>query len=282
MVRLFRRSLYSVAVLLLTAPMCSAADITIPLDDGIILIQNARLTWDGYVNVPGLSFTLRNRTSSPWDKLRIAFEVDARCNGEQEHWSRTEETFLGWMGDPSVQNVSLSEAGKEKVSLTVREFSRVMLFPQGKVAGCEPETIRATLLEAQNSKVRIGAGYRIDLEKQRADDAAARIEAEQIAAKEQAERDRVAAEEQAKKDAASAARQKRLAAERAKQQEEERVRNAKVRAEQDAKAAEEQRRVRTACGTVYQNTADKKIKDLTVREEQQVRACQALGLYPPQ
>src|SRR5690348_11824953 len=45
--------------------------------------------------------------------------------------------------------------------------------------------------------------------------------------------------------------------------------NAKARAEQDAKAEEEQRRVRTACGTVYQNTADKKTKDLTVREEQQ-------------
>ena len=56
----------------------------------------------------------------------------------------------------------------------------------------------------------------------------------------------------------------------------------KVKAEQDAREAEERRKVRAACSTIYQNTADKKIKDLTVREEQQVRACQGLGLYPPQ
>lgn len=120
------------------------------------------------------------------------------------------------------------------------------------------------------------------MEKQRVEESAARFERWQAALKEQAERDRVAAEEQATKDAATAARQKRLAAEQAKKRVEEYVRNSKARADQDAKAAEEQRRVRTACTTIYQATADKKIKDLTVREEQQVRACQALGLYPPQ
>lgn len=45
--------------------------------------------------------------------------------------------------------------------------------------------------------------------------------------------------------------------------------------------AEEQGKVRAACRQVYDKTADKKVGDLTVREEQQVRACQALGLYPP-
>jgi hypothetical protein len=39
---------------------------------------------------------------------------------------------------------------------------------------------------------------------------------------------------------------------------------------------------RATCSAVYRNTADKKVGDLTVKEEQQVRACQALGLYPPQ
>ena len=107
-------------------------------------------------------------------------------------------------------------------------------------------------------------GERIDLEKQRADAAAAEFERERVAAKEQAERDRIAAEKQAKEDAAEAARQKRLAAERKKEQ-----------AEEDAQKAEEQRKVRAACGVIYQNTADKKIGDLTVREEQQVRECQA-------
>jgi hypothetical protein len=36
-----------------------------------------------------------------------------------------------------------------------------------------------------------------------------------------------------------------------------------------------------ACASVYQATIDKKVKDLTVREEQQVQACQVLNLYPP-
>jgi hypothetical protein len=42
------------------------------------------------------------------------------------------------------------------------------------------------------------------------------------------------------------------------------------------------RNIRAACSAVYKDTADKKIRDLTVKEEQQVRNCQALGLYPPQ
>ena len=39
--------------------------------------------------------------------------------------------------------------------------------------------------------------------------------------------------------------------------------------------------VRKACQTVYDATADKKLVDLTVREEQAVRDCQKAGLYPP-
>jgi hypothetical protein len=81
---------------------------------------------------------------------------------------------------------------------------------------------------------------------------------------------------------AEATRQRRLAAERKTKQAEDDARHAKVKAEQDARAAEERRQIRVACGALYQKTADKKIGDPTVREEQQVRACQALGLYPPQ
>jgi flagellar biosynthesis GTPase FlhF len=70
------------------------------------------------------------------------------------------------------------------------------------------------------------------------------------------------------------ARQKRLAAERKKAA-------AEAKAKQDAAEAEERARARAACEVVYRETADTKLKDLTVRQEQQVRACQALGLYPP-
>jgi hypothetical protein len=259
-------------------------DITLPLEDGSILIQNPQLQMDRYaVAEPALSFTLRNRTSTPWTKLKLQFEIDARCNVGHRHWSRTEETFLGWMGDPAVQNVNLSEEGKEKVSLTVRAYSGRMLFPQGRVDGCRVETIKATLVGAENSRVRFDGvtGTRIDLEKQRAEEAAAKTEQERIAAEKQAELDRIALNAEAKRDAAEAARQKRLAADRRKKQAEEDARYAQAKAEQDAKEADERRKIRAACSVIYEKTAEKKIRDLTVREEQQVRACQALGLYPP-
>jgi len=235
------------------------------------------------VAVPGLSFTLRNRTSSPWTKLKLRFEIHAICNGEQKHWDRTEETSLGWLGDPAFQGTE-DIALREKGSWTVRDYTDRMVFPQGRVAGCANETISATLLEAENSKVRIDGytGERIDLEKQRASEAAAQAEQERIAAKERVEHERAAAEEQKKKGAAQAMREKRLAAERKRKEVEESAREAKVQAAQDAKDAEARMKVRAACKTIYQNTADKKTKDLTVREEQQVRTCQGLGLYPPQ
>jgi len=101
----------------------------------------------------------------------------------------------------------------------------------------------------------------------------------------EAEKQRVAAEEQAavdrKKAIAEAARRKRLAEEQKKKDIERDARIAKSRAEEEAKAAEERRNLRANCTVIYQNTIDTKVKDLTVREEQQVRACQVLGLYPP-
>jgi hypothetical protein len=86
-----------------------------------------------------------------------------------------------------------------------------------------------------------------------------------------------AAETQAKTDAAEAARREQQAGERRRRQAEADAREARAKAEQVTKAAE----VRLACAVIYRNTADKKISDLTVKEEQQVRACQALSLYPP-
>jgi hypothetical protein len=56
---------------------------------------------------------------------------------------------------------------------------------------------------------------------------------------------------------------------------------AKAKNEQDAKDAAERQKIRIACGAIYRSTIDKKVRDLTVREEEQVRSCQALRLYPP-
>ncbi len=83
------------------------------------------------------------------------------------------------------------------------------------------------------------------------------------------------------KRAVETARRRKLAEERKQQAAKDTARAAKFKAEEDDKAAEERRKVRVACAAVYQATIDKKVKDLTVREEQQVRACQVLNLYPP-
>jgi hypothetical protein len=59
----------------------------------------------------------------------------------------------------------------------------------------------------------------------------------------------------------------------------------RIKAERDAAEAEQQKRMkaklREACGSVYKNTIDKKINDLTVRESDEIKTCRALGLYPP-
>jgi len=77
--------------------------------------------------------------------------------------------------------------------------------------------------------------------------------------------------EQDAKDAARAEQERRdaVAAATAKQQA---LAAAKKREEERAKA-------RAACASIYGQTANKKLSDLTVAEEQSVRACQALGLY---
>jgi colicin import membrane protein len=140
---------------------------------------------------------------------------------------------------------------------------------------------------AKNSKLHIDAvtGERIDLEKQRQDAEAAKAEQERQAAIERDKADKAAVEQDKKEWAAAkveAAKRKRLVAEQKKKQDEADLRDAKTKAEEDAKAAEKQRKVRAACTEIYKNTIDKNVKDLTVREEQQVAACQLVGLYPPQ
>jgi hypothetical protein len=142
----------------------------------------------------------------------------------------------------------VTSLGWAKEGPVSKEYTDTVFSLVGKVEGCNTEIIKASLVLAENSKTRINGltGERVDLEKQ-------------------------LREVKAKQDAAEAARRKRLASEQKRKQ-----------AGEDAKAAEERRRIRAACSAIYQNTADMKISNLTVKEEQQVRTCQALGLYPPQ
>ena len=54
---------------------------------------------------------------------------------------------------------------------------------------------------------------------------------------------------------------------------------AKAKAAADAKFTEERAATRAACSLIYDKTVDRKVSDLTVRETQQVQACQMLGFY---
>jgi flagellar biosynthesis GTPase FlhF len=242
-------------------------DITLPLDDGSILISRATFIRDSQYTdskIPELLFLIANHTSSPWRTLKLQFDIGGLCNGEPRQWTLPVVTSLGW-----AKEFTVSKEYKDTV------FSLV-----GKVDGCKAEIIKASLVLAENSKTRINGltGERVNLEKQ-LQELKAKQNAEAAA---QAEEERQAAAAQAKKDAAEAARRKRLAADQKRKQAEADARYAKMKAEEDAKAAEERRKIRSECSSIYQNTADKKVSNLTVKEEHQVRACQALDLYPPQ
>lgn len=231
-------------------------DIAIPLEGGNILIRDARFELGSHTAfLPELSFTIRNSTSSGWD-LKLRLDITGRCKGgkgDARQWSRTVMFSL-----KQTQVEPYLDTGHPLV---------------GEREGCVLEKMDAALLSAENRNLRIDGitGERVDYRKQR-----------EIAAEAQAKIDAVEAEAQAKIDAAAAARHKRLAAEQKRKQAEADARYVTIKAETDAKAAEEQRKIRAACTVIYQKTVDMKVKDLTVREEQQVRACQALSLYPPQ
>ena len=226
-----------------------ADDITIPLDGGRLVIRDAQfIRLNSYgLDIPELSFLMTNETSSAWLAIRLKFDIGGICNFEVHHWSFTADVAIGYLPDRPV----------------IKTYAETIIPLMRKVDGCKTVTIKASLVIAENSKVRINGvtGERVHLSKKE-------------------ERRNTTAQREAE-----AARQKRLVAERdariAKDRADADAKAAKDRWDADAKAAEEKRRLRANCMVIYQNTIDRKVKDLTVREEEQVRACQVLGLYPP-
>jgi hypothetical protein len=244
-------------------------DITIPLHDGtIVLIDPQFIRVNEYGSyVPELSFRMRNQTSTWWRSINLQFEMGGFCKGEVRQWSRLVMTSLGWKLD-------------EQFTKNYRDSSIPLV---GKVDGCRTEIIKAVLVLAENEKLHIDgvASEPVDLGEQ----------LREIKTKRDAEA-RIAAEEQARKDAAEVAKYEAEDAQRKKKDAEDAARYAKERAKAEAteaarqkqlgaEAAQERARLRAACAVIYKNTADKKMGDLTVKEDQQVKACQALGLYPP-
>jgi hypothetical protein len=249
-----------------------------------------------------LSFRLVNQTPFIGSDLapgldsmvRIALQADGSCEGKPMQWT----SDSNWLRPHNFKHYD----NFWKTNSSIAEDTT-----------CEVKTFSGTLVldadSAMADRYTLSLPFRIDvvgerlnsntlifhvkdripqiLAKQAADKLAAdKAQAEQEARSAiEAERQRVAAEEQAvidrKKAIAEAARRKRLAEEQKKKDAELNARLAKYRAEKEAADAEERRILRANCTVIYQKTIDKKVKDLTVREEEQVRACQVLGLYPP-
>ena len=100
---------------------------------------------------------------------------------------------------------------------------------------------------------------------------------EQIAKQEQDNAEEVAAqrEKQRQLDQENERLRKQREAKIAKEEAAQRAADAAAR----IKRAEENRRIAANCHTVYLATADKKIGDLTVREDELIKACRAVGMY---
>src|ERR1035437_4503372 len=192
------------------------------------------------------------------------------------------------------------------VSVTHKD-SVIPLF--GKVDRCHADSIAAKLVIAENAVIRIdgATGERIDLKAKseaeraareaeianraerirvavqaRAEKEAVEAETKRLADEAEAETQRLAAEAEAKKVADAEAKRKSLMAEQKKKDTEQHARNLKRIAELNAEIAIELQPARAVCAEVYRNTSDKKLRDLTVKEAEQIRRCQSADMYPPQ
>lgn len=246
----------------------AAVEITIPLNDGKLVISEVQLIGPSRTKaVPELSFVITNHTSESWESITLQFDAEGDCEFASIAREWTAEVRL-----------SLNHSTEAPYSTSYRRSIPSLL---GEMNGCTVKDIKATLLFADNVNWRITTtGERIGKEARRREMEADRkaAEAERAA---QAEQERIQAEAAATKAATESARQKRLAAERKKREAEAEAAYQRARTAEETKAAEERRRIRAVCALIHQSTANKNIADLIVKEEQQVRACQTLGLYPP-
>jgi hypothetical protein len=177
-------------------------------------------------------------------------------NNAKEPWTSLSLHFdIGGFCKGEVRQWSFSLAVSPSTDWTNKWFKQNVESLRLKLQGCRAELIKARIGEGVDGVV-LSTN---EIEEHRTKREAEEAEEKQIAAEERERK----AELQAKHDAAEAAHKKRL------------------EEEQRKKDAEESRRLRATCTLLYKTTVDKKVSDLTVGEEQRVRACQSLGLYPP-
>jgi uncharacterized tellurite resistance protein B-like protein len=223
---------YVTIALAFTAVMY-ADDITIPLDNGSIVVENPKFIRDNGFgrNVPELTFTLANHTSNAWMSIDLLFNIKYICNGEAHQRSQAVKTGLGWAKDAPIK----------------RELAILLT---GEVDACETESIKAMLVAAtslNNVRIEGTAGWQGGRTEPENAAGRTRLTDQQESAKEGEEQtgqaaadttqDRQAAEDRAK-NAAKAARRKRLAAEQQRKQAEADAQLARMKAAEDKRAAE--------------------------------------------
>lgn len=260
------------------AALVYSDDFAVPIPTGgDIIIQHPQFIQKRFnIDLPWLMFGVVDKSSAPWESLKLQFDMGGVCNGEIRQWSASVVLKSNDLKAMALWGYHSNGSGDYDTG-TVDSLV-------GKVEGCRTEVIKVRIGEPPPEPLNLRdevAAHKLKRESEDAARIAAEVEKNRLAEEEKAKR--VAEREKREKQeaAADAARRKQLADEQKKKDAELDARIAKTKAEDEAKAAEEQRQVRAACALIYRNTADKKVGDLTVKEEQQVRACQALNLYPP-
>jgi hypothetical protein len=182
-------------------------------------------------------------SSAPWENVKLRISVGVACKDAARIWTR--EAVISH-GLPYADQFNKSED-------SLQDCEGVMfnakLFREGDDAPL------LTVEEVAERHKEHESARDMELAKER------KIIAEKVAAARKRIEARNAAEASSARKAAELDRERAAVAE----------------AERRAEAA----KIRALCSGVYIKTIDTKVRNLTVREEQQVRTCQALGLYPP-
>jgi hypothetical protein len=279
------RQLIAACLFLIASSALHADEIAVPFGDGSLNVradfQNVTETqWNKLhpdIAVQKLRFAVVNQTSSAWKFVSLRFDVGAFCGAEKKQWSIP--LRIAPLGYKDRNSHLDGEQFVSSLSTSFEDGASTVLPMGWDVSRCHVEIIRTTVVKAEDATGNrfIGSEESPDLSDQMDIHRALRG----MTAAEQARLDAVEAADEAKRIALEQAERRRVDAERDRRAAEESARLAKIQADSDAKTAEERRRIRAACSAIYDATIDKKVRDLTVREEQQVRACQSSGLYPP-
>lgn len=206
-------------------------------------------------------------------------EIDFQAPEEMLHFAGT----LCTDEIPNLRGTIVSHIGwndaKLRISLANEDSRESVEFPVKHIDPDIPTLVSldlASLLFKGFKNCRIGSAIIQFVSGESDGDRKARLEAK-AAADEKEAAERAIEQERLAREAAERAR-RAVAARKKREADAEAKRRIEI-AEEAARAAERHRRAQEFCSGVYARTANKKVADLTVTEEQAVRSCQSAGLY---